>query len=409
MTFEEKLKEYADLAVRVGLNVQPGQNVLINTTTDTLEFSRLVVQKSYEAGAKRVHVNFTDGPVHRAFFDLAPDEEMNVFPAWMVTQRDELIDQQGSLLWIDAEDPDLLAGVPAKRISDYQKTSGRALEKYRTAVMSDKIAWSIIAIPSEKWAKKVFPNLPEEEQLTALWEIIFTTVRIGKGTAVTEWKQHIRNLEMRASMLNDKRYKKIHYTAPGTDLSIELPDKHLWVTGASRTPNQTAFIANMPTEEVYTAPLKFGVNGYVRNTKPFIYQGNLIDQFTLTFENGKIIKAHAEVGNDLLQELIRHDEGSSYLGEIALVPHTSPISASGILFYNTLFDENASNHLAIGEAYPTCYEGARDLQEAQLQALGLNTSMTHEDFMIGSADMDIDGELSDGTREPIFRQGNWAK
>lgn len=409
MTFEEKLKEYADLAVRVGLNVQPGQNVLINTTTDTLEFSRLVVQKSYEAGAKRVHVNFTDGPVHRAFFDLAPDEEMNVFPAWMVTQRDELIDQQGSLLWIDAEDPDLLAGVPAKRISDYQKTSGRALEKYRTAVMSDKIAWSIIAIPSEKWAKKVFPNLPKEEQLTALWEIIFTTVRIGKGTAVTEWKKHIRNLEMRATMLNDKRYKKIHYTAPGTDLSIELPDKHLWVTGASRTPNQTAFIANMPTEEVYTAPLKFGVNGFVRNTKPFIYQGNLIDQFTLTFEKGKITRAHAEVGNDLLQELIQHDEGSSYLGEIALVPHASPISASGVLFYNTLFDENASNHLAIGEAYPTCYEGARDLQEAQLQALGLNTSMTHEDFMIGSADMDIDGELADGTREPIFRQGNWAK
>ena len=409
MTFQEKLVEYADLAVRVGLNVQPGQNVLINTTTDTLEFSRLIVQKSYEAGAKRVHVNFTDGPIHRAFFDLAPDAEMNEFPAWMVTQRDELIDQQGSLLWIDAEDPDLLAGVPAKRISDYQKTSGRALEKYRNAVMSDKIAWSIIAIPSEKWAEKVFPNLPKEEQLTALWEAIFTTVRIGgDGTAVAKWKTHIRNLEERANMLNDKKYKKIHYTAPGTQLTVELPEKHLWLSGASQTPNQTAFIANMPTEEVYTAPLKLGVNGYVRNTKPFIYQGNIIDQFSLTFEKGKIVKAHAEVGNDLLQELILQDEGSAYLGEIALVPHESPISASGILFYNTLFDENASNHLAIGEAYPTCYEGARDLEEAQLQALGINTSVVHEDFMIGSADMDIDGELADGSREPIFRKGNWA-
>ncbi|MFX3675113.1 MAG: aminopeptidase [Paenisporosarcina sp.] len=408
MTFEEKLEEYADLAVRVGLNVQPGQNVLINTTTDTLEFSRLVVQKSYEAGAKRVHVNFTDGPIHRAFFDLAPDAEMNEFPAWMVTQRDELIDQQGSLLWIDAEDPDLLAGVPAKRISDYQKTSGRALEKYRNAVMSDKIAWSIIAIPSKKWAEKVFPDLPKEEQLTALWEAIFTTIRIGDGTAVAQWKTHIRNLEERANMLNQRRYKKIHYSAPGTELSVELPEKHLWLSGASRTPNQTAFIANMPTEEVYTAPHKLGVNGYVRNTKPFIFQGNIIDQFSLTFENGKIVKAYAEVGNDLLQELILQDEGSAYLGEIALVPHESPISASGILFYNTLFDENASNHLAIGEAYPTCYEGARDLEEAQLQALGLNTSITHEDFMIGSADMDIDGELEDGTREPIFRKGNWA-
>lgn len=409
MTFEEKLAEYADLAVRVGINVQPGQNVLINTTTDTLEFSRLIVKKAYEAGAKTVHVNFTDGPIHRAFFDLAPESAMKEFPAWMVTQRNELIDQQGSLLWIDAEDPDLLAGVPAKRISDYQKTSGRALEKYRAAVMSDKIAWSIIAIPSEIWAKKVFPDLPKEEQVKALWEIIFKTVRIEDGTAVAKWKTHIRDLELRATMLNDRRYKKIHYSAPGTELSIELPDKHLWLSGASRTPNQTAFIANMPTEEVYTAPLKYGVNGYVKNTKPFVYKGNLIDDFTLTFKDGKIIKAHAEVGNNLLQGLIKNDEGSSYLGEIALVPHDSPISASGILFYNTLFDENASNHLAIGEAYPTCYEGARDLEEAQLQALGLNTSITHEDFMIGSAEMDIDGELLDGTREPIFRKGNWAK
>jgi aminopeptidase len=408
VTFQEKLAEYADLAVRVGLNVQKGQYVLINTTTDTLEFSRLVVQKAYEAGAKRVQVNFTDGPIHRAFFDLAPETEMTEFPEWMVTQRNELIEQKGSFLWIDADDPDLLAGVPAKRISDYQKTSGRALEKYRAAVMSDKIAWSIIAIPSEKWAKKVFPNLPKGEQVAALWEVIFKTVRIGDGTAVTQWKTHIKNLENRANMLNTRHYKKIHYNSPGTELTIELPEKHLWLTGASRTPNQTAFIANMPTEEVYTAPLKLGVNGHVRNTKPFIYKGSVIDQFSLTFKDGKIIKANAEIGNDLLQELILHDEGSSYLGELALVPHESPISASGILFYNTLFDENASNHLAIGEAYPTCYEGASNLGKAQLQALGLNTSITHEDFMIGSAEMDIDGELADGTREPIFRKGNWA-
>lgn len=408
MTFEEKLAEYADLAVRVGINVQPGQYVLINTTTDTLDFTRLVVKKSYEAGAKRVHVNFSDGPINRAFYDLAPDSAMHEFPAWMVTQREELIDQQGSLLWIDAEDPDLLAGVPAKRISDQQKVAGRALEKYRASVMSDKIAWSIVAIPSVMWAAKVFPNLPKEEQLPALWETIFKTVRIGEGNAVEQWKLHIRELEKRANALNEKRFKKVIYKAPGTDLTIELPDKHIWMTGASRTPNRTAFIANMPTEEVYTAPLKFGVNGFVRNTKPFVYQGNIIDKFTLTFENGKITKAQAEVGNDLLQELIQNDEGSAYLGELALVPHESPISSSGILFYNTLFDENASNHLAIGEAYPTCVEGARDLEEAQLRALGLNTSITHEDFMIGSGEMDIDGEREDGTTEPIFRKGNWA-
>ncbi|WP_075619017.1 aminopeptidase [Paenisporosarcina indica] len=408
MTFDEKLAEYADLAVRVGLNVQSGQYVLINTTTDTLDFTRVVVQKAYEAGARRVHVNFTDGTISRAFYDMAPDSEMNEFPAWMVAQREELIEQQGALLWIDAEDPDLLSGVPAKRISTQQKVAGRALEKYRAAVMSDKIAWSIIAIPSEKWAAKVFPNLPKDEQISSLWEAIFKTVRIGEGTALEKWKTHIEELESRATTLNNKRYKKIIYKAPGTELSIELPEKHLWISGASRTPDQTAFIANMPTEEVYTAPLKLGVNGYVRNTKPFVYSGNVIDGFTLTFENGKIVKALADVGNDLLQELIQNDEGSAYLGEIALVPHESPISSSGILFYNTLFDENASNHLAIGEAYPTCVEGARDLEEAQLQALGINTSITHEDFMIGSAEMDIDGEHEDGTTEPIFRKGNWA-
>ena len=408
MTFEEKLAEYADLAVRVGINVQPGQYVLINTTTDTLDFTRLVVKKAYEAGAKRVHVNFSDGPTNRAFYDLAPDSEMHEFPAWMVTQREELIDQQGSLLWIDAEDPDLLAGVPAKRISDQQKVAGRALEKYRASVMSDKISWSIVAIPSEMWAEKVFPNLPKDEQVSALWDAIFKTVRIGQGNAVDQWKIHIRELGNRADALNDKKFKKLIYKAPGTDLTIELPEKHLWTTGASRTPNRTAFIANMPTEEVYTAPLKFGVNGYVRNTKPFVYQGNIIDGFTLTFENGKVVKAIAEKGNDLLQQLIQNDEGSAYLGEVALVPHESPISSSGILFYNTLFDENASNHLAIGEAYPTCIDGARDLEESQLQALGINTSMTHEDFMIGSEEMDIDGERQDGTIEAIFRQGNWA-
>lgn len=408
MTFDEKLAEYANLAVRVGINVQPGQYVLINTTTETLDFTRQVVKKAYEAGAKRVHVNFSDGPTNRAFYEFAAESEMHEFPAWMVAQRNELIDQQGALLWIDAEDPDLLAGVPVKRISDQHKVAGRALEKYRAAVMSDKIAWSIVAIPSQKWAAKVFPDLPKQEQLNTLWEVIFKTVRIGDGTAVEQWKTHISELEKRATALNDKRYKKIMYKAPGTELTIELPAKHLWKTGASKTSNKIAFIANMPTEEVYTAPLKLGVNGYVRNTKPLAYQGNIIDGFTFTFENGKIVNAQAEVGNDLLQGLIQNDKGSAYLGELALVPHKSPISSSGILFYNTLFDENASNHLAIGKAYPTCVEGASDLEEGQFQALGLNTSITHEDFMIGSAEMDIDGEREDGKIEPIFRQGNWA-
>lgn len=408
MTFEEKLAEYADLAVRVGANIQKGQYLLINTSTETLEFTRLVVKKAYEAGAGRVHVNLTDASFERAYYDNVTVEETANFPKWIVAQREELIERKGALLWIDAEDPDLLTGVDVNILSAQQKASGAALVNYRKAVMNDDIAWSIIAVPSPKWAAKVFPNLPAEQQVDALWEAIFKTVRIGEGNAVEKWQNHIENLEARAALLNGKKFKELHYKAPGTDLRIELPEKHIWQSGSSKAPDGTTFIANMPTEEVFTLPAKFGVHGVVSNTKPLVYKGNVIDNFTLTFENGKIVKAEAEVGNNLLQQLITADEGSSYLGEVALVPHESPISQSNILYYNTLFDENASNHLAIGEAYPTCYEGGRELGQGQLEALGINTSITHEDFMIGSGEMDIDGELADGTVEPIFRNGNWA-
>lgn len=408
MTFQEKLEQYAELAVQVGLNVQKGQIIMINTTIDTLQFTRVVVKKAYEAGAKRVHVNYTDPVQTRTHFEMAPDEAFHEYPAWSVAQRDEIIDTGGAFLWIDAEDPDLLTGIPAKRLSDSQKSAGRALERYRQAVGTDKIAWSIIAIPSKEWAEKVFPELDGDEQMDALWQAIFETVRIGEGDAIEQWKRHIEMLEARAGQLNSKKFSKLQYTAPGTDLTIELPDKHIWMSGASKTPQGTAFIANMPTEEVYTVPLKYGIDGYVRNTKPLVYQGNIIDGFTLEFEKGKIIKAKAEKGQELLDEMIQSDNGSAYLGEVALVPHHSPISDSNVLFFNTLFDENASNHLAIGDSYPTCFEGGRDLERRQLESVGLNTSIVHEDFMIGSAQMDIDGIYSDGNREPVFRNGNWA-
>jgi aminopeptidase len=408
MSFQEKLEQYAELAVRVGVNIQKGQYLLINTSTETLEFTRIVVKKAYEAGAGRVHVNLTDSGFERSYFENVSVEETANYPKWVVAQRDELIERKGALLWIDAEDPDLLAGIDVETIGAQQKAAGAALTNYRKAVMNDQIAWSIIAVPSAKWAAKVLPDVAAEEQVDALWDAIFKTVRIGEGNAVEKWQKHIEQLHSRADMLNEKKFKELHYTAPGTDLTIELPDKHLWKSGSSVTPEGTVFIANMPTEEVFTLPVKFGVNGYVSNTKPLAYKGNIIDNFTLTFEEGKIVKTEAGVGHDLLQQLIASDEGSLYLGEVALVPHESPISQSNILYYNTLFDENASNHLAIGEAYPTCYEGGKDLEDGQLEALGINRSITHVDFMVGSAEMDIDGVLADGTVQPIFRKGNWA-
>ena len=408
MDFQQKLEEYAELVVKIGLNIQPNQPLLINTTTDAIEFTRLVVKQAYAAGAKRVDVNYTDEVNARAFYDLAPDEAFHEFPKWAAMQRDELIENKGALLWIDADNPDLLEGVSIDRISNFQKASGKALENYRKAVMNDVITWSIVAMPSKKWAAKVFPKLKAEEQMQALWDLIFQVVRIGEGTAVQQWKEHIDNLENRATLLNNKRFKKLHYKAEETDIQVELPKEHIWMSGASKNGQNVPFIANMPTEEVYTAPLKIGVNGFVKNTKPFVYQGNVIDDFTLTFKNGEVTAIKAATGEKLLQELIGTDDGAKYLGEIALVPHESPISASNVLFFNTLFDENASNHFAIGEAYPTCVEGARGLSHSELEKMGINTSIVHEDFMIGSADMDIMGELQDGTMEPIFIKGTWA-
>ncbi|KFL42711.1 peptidase M29 [Lysinibacillus sp. BF-4] len=408
MTFEDKLAQYAELAVKVGVNIQQGQYLLVNTSVEALDFARLVVKKAYEAGAGRVHVQLTDDVMVRAFYEHASDEEIESYPQWAALQRDELVAKNGALLWIDADNPDLLAGIDVERLTKQQKASGKALANYRAAAMKDDIAWSIVAVPSKEWATKIFPQLKEEERVTALWNAIFSTVRIGEGDAVAKWREHITGLEARAAMLNAKHYTKLHYTAPGTDLTIELAPEHLWLAASSKTPQDVTFVANMPTEEVYTLPNKTGVNGYVSNTKPLVYQGNIIDDFTLTFEQGKIVKAEAGVGNDLLQQLMSVDEGSSYLGEVALVPHESPISASNILFYNTLFDENASNHLAIGEAYPTCLAGGRDMTDKELAAVGANISITHEDFMIGSAEMAIDGILADGTAEPIFRKGSWA-
>jgi len=408
MTFEEKLAQFAELAVKVGTNIQQGQTLLINTTVDTIEFTRLVVKEAYKAGAARVTVNYSDDVVARQLFENASVEEFEKFPRWITEQRDELIERGGALLWIDAADPDLMAGIPVEKISANQKASGKALENYRDAVMNDKIAWSIIAIPSKKWAAKVFPELPEEEQVPAMWEAIFKTVRIGEGSAVENWQAHLKNLHVRGDLMNEKHFAKLHYTAPGTDLIVGLPDKHIWATGSSKTPQGTEFVANMPTEEVFTLPSKYDVNGYVSSTKPLVYQGNIIDNFKLTFENGVIVKAEAQQGEELLNELIKADEGSKYIGEIALVPHESPISASGLLYYNTLFDENASNHIAIGAAYPTCYEGGSELSEEEMDKAGINVSITHEDFMVGSAEMDIDGIHADGTVEAIFRKGAWA-
>lgn len=408
LNFEGKLTKYAELAVKIGVNIQPNQYLYIAASIESAPFVQIVTKIAYEVGAKQVFVDYTDDEITRTRYELAPDDSFDFFPPWKVQEREWLAEQGAAFMSIVSQSPDLLTGIDSKRIASFQKAAGTALSKYRQYVQSDKISWTVIAAPSKQWAKKVFPHLAEEEQVDALWEAIFKATRADLADPIQAWAQHNDNLHEKVDYLNKKSYAKLHYTAPGTDLTIELPKGHLWCGAGSVNEKGDEFMANMPTEEVFTVPHKDGVNGYVSSTKPLSYGGNIIDDFKITFENGRIVKVEAKQGEEVLKNLVATDEGSHYLGEVALVPFHSPISESNILFYNTLFDENASNHLAIGSAYAFCLEGGKTMSRDELNKHGLNESITHVDFMIGSAEMNIDGITEDGQAEAVFRNGNWA-
>ena len=408
MSFDTNFERYAELAVKIGVNVQPMQTLVITAPISTAPFVRKVAKKAYEAGAKHVIMEWSDDELTRLKFDLAPDEAFTEYPLWKAKGLEDMAENGAAFLYVTASNPDLLKGVKLERISASNKAAGQALNAFRNYTMSDKVSWCVLAVPSPQWAAMVFPNLPLEEQEAALWDAIFRATRADMNDPVQAWHDHHAALNSKVDLLNAKQYRYLHYTAPGTELTIELPPKHIWIGGGGHNEKGVFFMANMPTEEVFTAPLKTGVNGKVTSTKPLSYHGNLIENFTLTFKDGRIVEATAEKGEASLKQLIETDEGSHYLGEVALVPHLSPISQSNIIFYNTLFDENASNHLAIGNAYCVNIENGAKMTKEELEQYGINTSMTHVDFMIGSAEMDIDGETADGNREPIFRKGNWA-
>jgi len=408
-THERQLEKYAALAVEVGVNVQPGQKLVVMAPLFAADLVRKVVKRAYEIGARYVHVEWNDDAVTRTRYELAPADSFKEYHIpFRARGLEEMAEEGAAFLTVVGNNPDLLAGIDPQRIQDNTKAGNEALKGFRQYMMADKVSWSIVAVPSQEWADKVFPDLPAESRVPALWDAIFKSTRIDRDDPVKAWREHVDNLNKKAARLNEKKYKALHFRAPGTDLTIELPEKHYWYSAESRNAKGHMFIANLPTEEVFTAPLKTGVNGTVSSTKPLSYGGVLIDNFSFTFKDGRIVDFKAEKGYETLKRLIGTDEGSRCLGEVALVPHTSPISQSDLIFYNTLFDENASNHLAIGKGYAFCIEGGKEMDEKELAACGLNDSLVHVDFMIGSADMDIDGILPDGTREPVFRGGNWA-
>ncbi|MED2974246.1 aminopeptidase [Fictibacillus sp. B-59209] len=405
--FQLELMRYAEIIVKIGLNIQKGQTLVVFAPVSAVAIVRLIVKTAYESGAYDIYVDWNDDEIVRLKYELASEDSLKDYPMFKLKGIEELIDSNGALLFIRAPDPELFSGIDPKRIIIGNKTVSVALSEFQQNIMTKKLSWSLVAVPSKAWAAKVFPDLEESEGVGRLWEAIFKATRADLLNPIQEWEKHNNNLKYRVNYLNSKKYRCLSYYAPGTKLSIELPENHIWHGGEKINNRGASFYANIPTEEVFTAPLKNGVNGIVSSTKPLSNRGILIENFTLTFKNGKIIDFTAEVGYDALKRIIETDEGSCYIGEVALVPHNSPISESNLIYYHTLFDENASCHLAIGNAYPFCIEGGVDLDREHLAQQGINTSNIHVDFMIGSGELDIYGESSDGTKEQIICNGKW--
>lgn len=406
--FNKHLQKYAELSIKIGVNLQRGQTLVINSPIECAEFVRLLSKEAYSVGAKDVHVEWNDEELALIKFMNAPEEAFKEFPKWKADGYETLAKNGAAFLSISASNPELLKGVDPKRIAESNKTRSIALKKYKEYIMNSTVAWSIVSIPTKAWAKKIFSELSDEKAVERLWENIFKIVRVDKDSPVEAWNEHLKSLQQKVDFLNKKKLKKLHYMSSDTDLTIELPEKHLWSGGGEYNEKRTYFVANIPTEEVFTLPSRTGVNGKVTSTKPLNYSGNLIEDFTLVFKDGKIVDFSAEKGYETLKKLIETDEGSHYLGEVALVPYDSPISNSNIIFYNTLFDENASCHLALGEAYPICLEDGSTMTEEELKKAGANISLTHVDFMIGSQYLDITGETKSGETIQIFKNGNWA-
>ena len=406
---ENKLREYARLLVRVGLNVQKGQTLVISSPVECAWFARMCAQEAYAIPCREVVMNWSDDALGRMKYLHADESVFDDVPLWRRHFYNDYALEGAAYLAISASDPENLKGVDSGRLVRAQQASGRALKDFDRLQMCGGFPWCIASIPIPSWAKRVFPDLPQEEAMERLWDAILRAVRItGDGNAVERWQAHIRTLGERLEKMNAFNFKSLHYTnSLGTDLTVELPEGHVWEAGNDVTMKGQTFIANIPTEELFTAPLKTGVNGVVYSSMPLVNGGNIIDGFCFKVQDGKIVEAAARQGEEYLRSAISVDEGASYFGEVALVPYDSPISNQKILFYNTLFDENASCHIAFGEAYP-CLKDGHGLSKDELKKRGLNDSITHVDFMVGTADLSIVGTTHDGREIPVFVDGNFA-
>lgn len=418
---EELLRNYAEAIVRVGLNIREGQRLIITNATARgvppagRGLVHAVTKAAYAAGARFVDVIWGDEEMLRMRLQNAPVDSFDEYPKWHVTGLLDIIENGDALLSIYANNPDIFAGLDAERIAAMQRTHLEQYSPISSLVSRNAINWCVVASAAPAWAKKIFPDLPEAEAMHKLWTAIFETTRSTQPDTVAAWQDHIQKLRKRADYMQAKKYSALHYraasrgdNAENTDFTLGLPRGHKWISAQSLAENGVVFTANMPTEEIFTLPDRQRAEGTVAATFPLSYGGSLIEDFSVTFENGRIVRVHAKKNEAILQKLVDTDEGSTRLGEVALVPASSPIATRGHLFYNTLYDENASCHIAIGRAYRFTLTGGEELTDDEFAAAGGNTSINHVDFMIGSPKMDIDGITEDGIHEPVMRQGEWA-
>ena len=409
MSKNQMLKKYATLAVKMGVNIQTHDTLVINSPIDCSEFARAIATAAYKEGAKNVVVHYNDQQMQKIILNNSSIETLSDVPSWVSESYNSYAREGANFISISSSDPDAFKGVPVEKIAATQKAKQLALKEYYEKAMSNKVRWCVLSVPSEPWASKIFPELTIEEAMEKLWSVIFSVVRVDTEDPVEAWVNHNKNLDEKISFLNKNSFETLHYkNNKGTNLTVELPTGHLWLGGGEKSTSGIEFNANMPTEEVFTLPKRDGVNGTVVSSKPLSYGGNLINDFSLTFKDGKVIDFSAKEGADVLKQLLDSDESAKYLGEVALVPVDSPISNSGIVFYNTLFDENAACHFAFGKAYPCCLAGGTEMTDEELAKNNVNNSIIHVDFMIGTDDLEITGITKNKDSVTIFKNGNWA-
>jgi aminopeptidase len=405
---ENKIDKLANLAVKRGVGLQKGQNLLITAPIESLPLVRKIAEHAYKEGASIVTPLFTDSEITLSRFKYAPDESFDSATDWLFNGMGEAFDNNTARMAIAGDDPMLLSQMDPDKVSRANKAMAKAYKPARERITEFKINWNIVSWPGSAWASRVFPELPLDEAIVKLADAIFDASRASVDDPIQAWDDHNEKLRIKTNWLNEKNFAALQYNGPNTNLRVGLADEHEWMGGASKAQNGIICNPNIPSEEVFTTPHAYKVDGTVTSTKPLSYQGTLIDNIKVTFKDGKIIEAHASKGEEVLQKVLKSDEGASRIGEVALVPHSSPISQSGIIFYNTLFDENAASHIALGQCYSKCFKGELDLSKEEISKRGGNSSMIHIDWMIGSNEIDVDGIDQSGNSVPIFRQGEWV-